>query len=229
MEKFNNHLDIHTLPLPKRILITFFREFFKLLYHQFAWTYDWVASIVSLGDWQNWVQSVLPYLIGPRTLEIGFGPGHLQAKLLQKGISVFGLDESPQMTRIAFRRINRLGKCQNLVRGIAQTLPYADESFHQVVMTFPADFILDQLTYREIHRVLVSGGEAVILPLAWITGRKPIQRAAAWLNHVTGEAPKWDEKYLEPLKMLGFNLSWKMINYSSSKILIIQLIKPSIQ
>ena len=62
-----------------RFLLFILRTFFKLLYHQFSWTYDWVASIVSLGEWQNWVSSVLPYIIGPNVLEIGFGPGHLQA------------------------------------------------------------------------------------------------------------------------------------------------------
>ena len=229
MEKLNNHCDIPPLPLPKRILIPLLRKSFKLLYHQFAWTYDWIACIVSLGAWQNWVQSVLPYLDGPRTLEIGFGPGHLQATLLQKGISIYGLDESSQMAEIALRRIIRLGMCPNLVRGNAQTLPYANECFQQVVMTFPAEFILNQHTFTEIYRVLAKGGKAVILPLAWITGRKPLERAAAWLNLVTGETPEWDEKSLEPFKKLGFDVSWQKINYSSSKILIIHMIKPSIQ
>jgi ubiquinone/menaquinone biosynthesis C-methylase UbiE len=213
------------LSLSKRLVITFLRAFFKLLYHQFAWTYDWVASIVSLGSWQSWVQSVLPYLDGPRTLEIGFGTGHLQVTLQRKGISVFGLDESSQMALITRGRINRLGMCPNLVRGNAQTLPYVNECFHQIVMTFPAEFVLNQSIFTEILRVLVMGGEAVILPLAWITGRKPLERAAAWLNHITGEAPEWDEKILEPFKKLGFDVSWNLINYSSSKILIIQLRK----
>jgi ubiquinone/menaquinone biosynthesis C-methylase UbiE len=225
MEKQNNITDIASLPLQKRLVITFLRTFFKLLYHQLSWTYDWVASIVSLGAWQKWVQSVVPYLNGPRTLEIGFGPGHLQTTLIKKGISVFGLDESSQMARIAHRRINKLGEFSNLVRGTSDYLPFTNECFQQVVMTFPAEFIFNQPTFVEINRVLARGGEAVILPLAWITGRKPLQRAVAWFNQITGEAPEWDEKYLEPFKMLGFDVASKMINYSDSKVLIIQLTK----
>jgi SAM-dependent methyltransferase len=210
----------------QHFLISFLRLFFKLLYHQFAWTYDLVASIVSLGAWQSWVQSVLLYIDGPRTLELGFGPGHLQVGLHRKGITVYGLDESSQMGQITHRRLNGLDLFPNLVRGHAQTLPFSNECFHQVVMTFPAEFFLNQTSYTEIHRVLIAGGKAVILPVAWITGRKPLERLVAWLNRITGEAPEWDEKALEPLKKIGFDVNWEMINYSSSKILIIQLIKP---
>jgi ubiquinone/menaquinone biosynthesis C-methylase UbiE len=213
------------LALPKRILIISLRFFFKLLYHQFAWTYNWVASIVSLGAWQKWVTSVLPYLIGPRTLEIGFGPGHLQVALIFKGIIVFGLDESQQMIQIAQRRLSKLGLLPNLIRGDACTLPYADNCFHQIVMTFPSEYILNPTSLNEIHRVLIDGGMAIILPLAWITGRKPLERLAAWFNHVTGEAPEWNEKSLEPLKTFGFDVSWDMLDFNTSKILIIRMLK----
>jgi SAM-dependent methyltransferase len=227
MEMLNNHNGNLPFSLPIHSVALYLHVFYKLLYHQFAWTYDLVASIVSLGAWQSWVQSVLPYLDGPRTLELGFGPGHLQVSLYQKGISAYGLDESSQMAHITRRRITRLGKALNLVRGHAQTLPYANESFHQIVMTFPAEFLLNHQTFTEIHRVLVNGGAAFIVPFAWITGLKPLERAVAWLNHITGEAPDWDEKFMEPMKNLGFDISWTMIDLRFSKILIIQLTKIS--
>jgi ubiquinone/menaquinone biosynthesis C-methylase UbiE len=201
------------------------RAFFKLLYHQFAFTYDWVASIVSLGAWQSWVQSVSPYLNGPKTLEIGFGPGHLQACLYQKGISVYGLDESSQMARITHRRMDKLGKSSHLVQGDAQNLPYANESFNQVVMTFPAEFLINPQTFTDIHRVLTKDGVAIIVPYAWITGNKPWERALAWINRITGEAPDWDQRFLEPLNNLGFQVSWKIISFTFSKIILIQLDK----
>jgi ubiquinone/menaquinone biosynthesis C-methylase UbiE len=211
-----------------RLLISILRTLFRLLYHQFAWTYDWVASIVSLGEWQHWVTSVLPYIAGDNVLEIGFGPGHLQAALSQKNILSFGVDESIQMVNTALHRLVDLGQIPNLARGDAQFLPFANESFQQVVMTFPAEFLLQKSTFREIHRVLVNEGILIILPLAWITGRKPLQRAVAWLNRITGEAPEWNESSLEPLKNLGFIVSWEMINLHSSKVLIIQLLKPGV-
>src|SRR4030066_831542 len=126
----NNSGGVPPLSFPKRLLIPLLSWFFKLLYHSYAWTYDWVASIVSLGAWQNWVKTVLPYLDGPRTLELGFGPGHLQVMLQQKGIAVYGLDESSQMCRITRRRLTGLGLQMKLICGNAQALPFADEYFH---------------------------------------------------------------------------------------------------
>jgi ubiquinone/menaquinone biosynthesis C-methylase UbiE len=225
MEKTNSVAGLPPLSLPKRLFLIFLRSFFKLLYHQFAWTYDGVASIVSLGLWQKWVQSVLPFVDGPRTLEIGYGPGHLLVGLYQKGIKAYGLDESNQMGKLAKKRVEHLGLRPNLIRGDAQTLPFADESLHQVVITFPAEYILKSATLSEIRRVLIKGGEALVLAVAWITGRMPWERAAAWVSRVTGEAPVWDESVLDPLKKVGFEVSWEMIYFPSSKIVLIRLLK----
>ncbi len=223
--QINQSGGVITSPLHRFIHLTL-RTFFKLLYHQFSWTYDWVASIVSLGEWQNWVSSVLPYINGPNVLEIGFGPGHLQASISQNNILAFGLDESIQMVKITRHRLLHLGLIPHVACGNAQILPFANDSFQQVVMTFPAEFLLKETTFKEIHRVLVNGGSVIILPLAWITGRKLLERAIAWLNYITGEAPEWNESSLQQFKDLGFIVSSEMMYLHSSKILIIQLYKP---
>lgn len=225
MEKTTNNSEIAGISLPKRLLYQFLRVVYKLLYHQCAWSYDVIASIVSLGAWQKWIQSVIPYLDGPRILEIGFGPGHLQAALHRKKLSIFGLDESPQMVGLARRRLIRHGLQPALVRGEAQCLPFADESIHQVLMTFPSEFILQSATISEIRRILVNEGTALILPLAWITGRKPWERLIAWTTRTIGEAPDWDPRILEPLKNVGFDVSWEMIEYTTSKIILVHMIK----
>jgi len=225
MEKTNNVSGLSPLSLPKRVFLIFLRTFFRLLYHQFAWTYDGVASLVSLGAWQKWVLAVLPFVDSPRTLEIGYGPGHLLTGLYQKGINAYGFDESYQMEQLAKKRFKRFGLRPILIRGDAQTLPFADESFQQVVMTFPAEYILKSATLSEIRRVLIKGGAALVLPFAWITGRKPWERLAAWVSRVTGEAPEWDERALDPLKKVGFEVSWELINFHSSKIVLIHLLK----
>jgi ubiquinone/menaquinone biosynthesis C-methylase UbiE len=213
------------LPLTLRIFAAFLHQFFKLLYHQFAWTYDGVAWLVSLGSWRKWVLTVVPYLNGPRTLEIGYGPGHLQTTLCQKGITSFGLDESRQMGNITRQRLSRLGLQPNLVRGDALALPFVKQSIHQVVMTFPSEYILNPTTLAEIHRVLVDDGLAVLLPLAWITGRKPLERLVAWFTRATGESHPWNERSLEPLEKAGFKVDWEMIDLGSSKVLLIRMLK----
>jgi len=86
---------------------TLLRFFFRLLYHQFAFTYDLVAATVSLGRWKDWVLSVLPFIQGTRVLEIGHGPGHLQRALLEQNLLAVGIDESSQMGRLAKRNLRR--------------------------------------------------------------------------------------------------------------------------
>jgi ubiquinone/menaquinone biosynthesis C-methylase UbiE len=225
MPRTNNPGNAVKSSIPIRLLRFFLRTYFKLLYHQFSWTYDLVAWLVSSGNWQQWVQSVIPYIKDTPILEIGFGPGHLLVSLHQKNITVYGLDESQQMVHIAQRRLKDHGFSPYLVCGDAQTLPFTNESFHHVVMTFPAEFILNPATIREIRRILIQGGSALVVPVAWITGRKPWERLLAWVNRITGEAPDWDPKALEPLIELGFDVSAEMIDYSQSRVLLIRLIK----
>jgi len=208
-----------------RLIMLLLRPFFYLLYHQFAWSYDFVAAVVSLGRWQEWVRGILPYVEGPRVLELGYGPGHLQAALNEKGIQVFGLDESRFMGRLASERLKRKNHPARLSHGYAQELPFAPSSFDTVAATFPSEYILDPQTLAEIHRVLVPGGQAVILPLAWITGRRLLERLAAWLFRITGEVHgepgRLHPAVRERLEQAGFDVRGETVKQDGSMLLII--------
>jgi ubiquinone/menaquinone biosynthesis C-methylase UbiE len=138
------------------------RIIYSLLYHSFAWTYDLVAGIVSFGQWTAWVQQVIPYIQGRNVLELGFGPGHLQAELRQRGFQVFGLDESPQMIRQASRKLIKNNEPLNLTRGVMQNIPFRSV-FDTIVATFPSEYIFNPDTIKEISRALIPGGKVVIL------------------------------------------------------------------
>lgn len=219
------------MPLYTRILAAFLRLFFKLLYHQFSWTYDWVAASVSLGRWKDWVMAVPAYLEGPRVLEIGHGPGHLQVALHSKGIQTFGLDESAQMATQAYRRLKRSNFTPLLARGYAQSLPFPSETFQQVVATFPSEYIAHPLTISEIYRTLKPGGKLVLLPIAWITGQRRFDKLAAWLFRFTKQAPilrgrsaaAW---LTQPLEQAGFELKVDQLHLAGSLLLLIQAVKP---
>jgi ubiquinone/menaquinone biosynthesis C-methylase UbiE len=208
-----------------RFLSVFLRVFFKLLYHEFAWTYDWVAAAVSMGKWQDWVLAALPYLPGPRVLELGHGPGHLQVALHKRGVSPIGLDESRHMGRQAYRRIVRGGFIPLCVNGYAQFMPFQSHSIHQVVATFPSEYLTDPQTLAEVSRILIPGGELVVIPLAWITGRRPHERLAAWLFRFTNQAPEWDDRFLEPFHRAGFISRLERLSIKSSTVLVIRSIK----
>ncbi len=64
-----------------KLIRTAYRFIFHLLYHEFAFLYDSVAAIVSLGLWGEWVSTIIPFLDEKPILEIGFGTGILQKKI----------------------------------------------------------------------------------------------------------------------------------------------------
>lgn len=215
------------------LLMILLRPLYDLLYHQFAWTYDLVAAVVSLGQWQEWVCASLPFMEGPSVLELGFGPGHLLVALAEKGYRVFGLDESRFMSRRAGMRLKKAGLPIRLSRGYAQHLPFACNTLQSVVSTFPSEYIFDPHTLEEVLRVLSPGGKFVLLPWAWITGRSVLERLAASLASVTGEAPG-PTGFIHPglkerFQEAGFEVTWEMLHLRSSALLLVIATKPPLR
>lgn len=218
---------------------TLLRFFFRLLYHQFAFTYDLVAATVSLGRWKDWVFSVIPFLEGNRILEIGHGPGHLQRALLNRNLLSVGIDESPQMGQLAKHNLRRFLPSKTkpandpsaytqirLTRGLSQHLPFPSESFDTIVSTFPSEYIFDPQTLLEAQRVLTRNGRFVILPGATILGRGILDRAMALLFRVTGETPPNLSEILEerskgPFAQAGFQVQFHEVNIRSSLAFIL--------
>ncbi len=160
---------------------------FRLLYNELAWTYDLVAWLVSFGQWKEWGQAALPYLVGQHILELGHGPGHLLVALAERGFRPTGLDLSPQMARLAHRRLRGSGTPLTLVRGRAQELPFPAHTFDSIVSTFPTAYIFDPETLVEVARVVRPGGRLVSVMGARLTGRDPFSRFIEWLYSVTGQ------------------------------------------
>jgi len=201
--------------------------FFKLLYNQLALCYDWVAAIVSIGRWNDWVSTVIPYLAGPRILELGHGPGHLQLSLANHNYRAYGIDTSRQMGRLAYRRLSTSGFSPMLVNGLGQKLPFADGVFDQVVATFPSGYIFEATTLTGIFQVLTPGGTLVVLPFVWIGRDSLLDRLAASAFRITGQAPEWNTRLAEPFIAAGFEIKLIDERLASSEIMIIIASRPS--
>ena len=211
------------------------RGFFQLLYNQFAWTYDWVACIVSLGRWNDWILTVIPFLQGDPILEIGHGTGHLQLALLESGRAVFGLDSSSSMGKITSRRLRETNRQSTLIKGKASNIPFPDDCFASIVATFPSEYIANQQTLEESWRVLQEDGQLVILPYAWITGDRWLEKLAGWLFRITDQAPEipangealsgifgeWIQALVRTAQQLGFHISIEDVWLKSSRVLVI--------
>jgi ubiquinone/menaquinone biosynthesis C-methylase UbiE len=153
---------------------------FARFYHEFAWTYDTVAALVSAGQWRNWTLTALKFARGA-TLELGCGTGYVQLALAQchAGLRV-GLDRSPSMIRLTRRRLQRSGFPASLVRADAGALPFASASFDTVLATFPSDYIAAEATIAEIRRVLRPGGTVAIAVWARFADDSPYARLSMW-------------------------------------------------
>ena len=131
------------------------------------------------------------------------------------------------MAGLSFKGLSGLGFLPLLVIGYAQLIPFPSSYFHQVVSTFPSEFIFSDQALSEIYRVLLPGGKFVLLPVAWITGSGLADRLAAGLFHVTGQAPQLDHRVLQPFEQAGFNLHVETRSFATSQALIIQASKPA--
>lgn len=211
-------------------LSQFLKLFFRLLYHEFAWSYDFVSAFISGGRWNTWTKSILCFLQGPEILEIGFGPGHLLLKLSQLGYHAFGLDASSQMARRAQKRLIQSKFSPQLVRGSGQSLPFRRNFMNCVVSTFPTAYIFQASTLNDIHCILVPGGRLVILLSAWITDPSLTSRFLAWVFRITGQVLPdsfEQQKLLSPFQEAEFTARLEWMNLPDSRLLFIIATKSS--
>ena len=209
------------------LLRVLLRVFFRLLYNQFAWAYDWVSRAVSLGQWRAWQRAGLSRLRGRRVLEIAHGTGDLLLDLAALGFTATGLDLSPAMGWQARRKLRAHGLETPLVRARVQALPFADGSFPSLLATFPTDFIVDPVALAEFQRVLQPGGVLVAVPAAQITGPAVGDRLAGWLFHITGQsATEWFEPLLARYAEAGFRARIERTPLPRSLVTLIIAEKP---
>jgi ubiquinone/menaquinone biosynthesis C-methylase UbiE len=194
---------------------------FHLLYNQLAWSYDGVAWVVSLGQWGEWGRTAIPFLQGPRVLDLAHGTGNLLPALTAAGYQAVGYDLSPSMGRIARRRLARCGLRVPLARGRAQRLPFRSGAFNSVVSTFPAEFILHRQTLSEIRRALVPEGVLVVVPVALPTDRNVLTRLVGWLFAITGQRPPREIGPPPQLQAAGFQSETHWVSLPGSQVMVI--------
>lgn len=206
---------------------------FRLLYNEMAFTYDTVSRIVSRGAWRDWQRAVFAFLPPPAdgeyVLELAHGTGDLQIDLHQRGYQSIGYDLSPYMGRIAARKLRKAGICPRLTRGIAQQLPFPNESFPAVVVTFPTSFIFDGRTLHEVWRVLHRDGLLIAVLNGELTGSGVIDRAIERLYAITGQRPREEEEHNQQpdaqiialLAGYGYEAEWHVISLDRSAVTVL--------
>lgn len=204
--------------------------FFKLLYTRLAWGYDLVAWVVSAGRWNDWAAVCAQYIQGRTNLEIGHGTGHLLAAMTKKGLDQVGLDQSRQMGRITKKRLFQKNLPVRLVNARAQALPFPAQSWDLVISVFPTKYIFETETIGEIRRVLIPGGELLVLLSAWPGGRGFFSRLAVIIFQITGQIPPGRLQtsiITEPYERNGFIVSLELRETHSDRLLFLIAKRPA--
>jgi ubiquinone/menaquinone biosynthesis C-methylase UbiE len=101
---------------------------------------------------------------GAKVLEVAFGPGYMAVEIARLGrFSVTGLDISRTFVEIAAQNAQEAGVHVDFHQGDAAVMPFEAESFDLVVCQAAfKNFTYPGSALSEIHRVLRTGGTAVI-------------------------------------------------------------------
>jgi ubiquinone/menaquinone biosynthesis C-methylase UbiE len=130
-------------------------------YTRFARGYDILVKAVPV--WGNWLKAVLPYLQGPRVLEVLVGTGYLMTRYAER-FTTYGIDYNLRMVQTARHNLGRQGLAAHLQQADVAALPYTTESVDTVVNTMAYSGYPDgTAALAEMTRVLRPGGRLVLL------------------------------------------------------------------
>jgi len=156
-------------------------------------TYDRYARLLSFGQdprWRRFLVSRLPVSPDDVVLDVATGTAAVALELVrQKGCSVVGVDQSPEMLAEARRRLLLVAETRRirLMEASARKLPFESGSFDGLTGAYLLRY-LDDLPagLAELGRVVRPGGTAALLDFG--VPPAPLPRAA-WNLYVTAALP----------------------------------------
>ena len=158
-------------------------------YNKISKFYDYTEGIFE----KKYTDMALRYLDikqGEVILEIGFGTGNALIKMAEyvgNSGTVYGIDISPKMVEIANRKIKNklLSDRIKLTCGDAIRLPYPDEKFNVVFMSFTLELFDTPeipVILQEVRRVLRQNGRLGLVSLSKENGSSLFLRLYEWTH-----------------------------------------------
>jgi len=144
--------------------------------------YDLAGALLSFGQDPRWRRAMVRTIQArptDRVLDVATGTGMVAEALVRRyGCSVVGLDQSTDMLSGAQEKLDRdsrLASRIELVRGEAESLPFADGEFDHLTFTYLIRYVDDPgATLAELARVVKPGGR--IASLEFMLPPNPIAR-----------------------------------------------------
>lgn len=156
-----------------------------------------MGAVLSFGGdprWRRFLVSRVNAIPGSWVLDVATGTGLVARDLARRNLRVVGLDQSEPMLRRGAKAIagSPFAERIRLVRGRAERLPFADETFDAVTFTYLLRYVDDPAaTIVELARVLRPGGVMAALEFhvpqdpwlraGWFAYTRAVMPAVGWL------------------------------------------------
>ena len=150
-------------------------SFVRKLFDGIASRYDLVNRLITLGQIGRWRRRVAREASRERVgvvIDLGTGTAELAIALLKESrapMRMIGVDLSPEMLRLARKKVKRrgLGRAVSFVLADAGALPFKDEAAGCLVNAFFLRHVPDlRAAFEESYRVLRDGGRVLSLELS---------------------------------------------------------------
>lgn len=158
---------------------------FDSFYTRFAKAYGLLLDLFPL--WHRWIGQALPFVVGPRVLEVSFGTGHLMARYAGR-YRTYGLDLNRALVRQAADRLRRKGLSVQLQVADVVELPYAAGTFDSLLNTMAfSGYPEGARALQEMRRVLKPGGKLAMVDVNYPLDGNRLGMALAWIWKASGD------------------------------------------
>ncbi len=148
------------------------------MFSSIAPTYDFLNHYLSFNIDKIWRKKAVSLLSGDSVLDVATGTCDVAIEASKHINYVVGADISLGMLSVGQKKIK--GKKIDLVCAPAENLPFKDESFDNVIISFGIRNVPDRISaLYEFKRVLKNGGRVIILEF-----NRPVNRSFGMLYNI---------------------------------------------
>lgn len=137
--------------------------------------------------WKKWLKKVIPFIEGPKVLEVSFGTGYLMTKYADK-FDVYGIDYNDKMIEITRQKPKKRGLSATILKGNVENLPFEDNTFDTVVNTMSfTGYPNGEKALSEMKRVLKKNGKLLLLDVDYPANKNIIGTLMVKIGEVYGD------------------------------------------